>query len=142
MELEDLVEFSQTVRVLYVEDNCNLREDTLGIFKIFFNQIDTAIDGVDGLNNFMDNKYDLIITGVDMPNMDGIEMITKIREISKHITILIISSDVKHFVDVIKLGVNGYIVKPVNIQEFTSVLQKVIEKLQDKQELYEYRTNL
>ncbi|MCK5111707.1 MAG: hybrid sensor histidine kinase/response regulator [Arcobacteraceae bacterium] len=142
MELEDLVEFSQTVRVLYVEDNSDLREDTLGIFSIFFNKIDTATDGIDGLNQFMDNKYDLIITGIDMPNMDGLEMITKIRKISKHITILIISADTKHFIDVIKLGVDGYILKPVEIKQFTSVLQKVIEKLQDKEELYQYRNHL
>ncbi len=142
MELEDLMEFSQTVRVLYVEDDYVLREDTLGVFSIFFNHLDIAIDGVDGLNHFNSNKYDLIITGIDMPNMNGIEMITNIRKISKDITILIISADTKHFVDVIKLGVDGYILKPVEIKQFTDVIQKVIEKLKNKQELYEYKNHL
>ena len=142
IDLSDLLEFSQTVRVLYVEDDCTLREDTLGVFNLFFTNIDTATDGIDGLNYFQNNKYDLIITGIDMPKMDGVEMITKIREISKHITVLIISEDTKHFIDVIKLGVDGYILKPVEVNQFTSVLQKVIEKLQDKQELYEYRNHL
>ena len=124
LELEDLMEFTQSIRVLYVEDDSNLREDVLGIFRIFFNKIDTARDGIDGLHRFMNNKYDLIITGINMPNMNGLDMITKIREISKHISVLIISGDTKHFIDVIKLGVDGYILKPVEIKQLQVYCKK------------------
>ena len=142
LKLDDLLEFSQTVRVLYVEDDTTTRKDTLEIINIFFNNIDTAVDGYDGFNCFGKKKYDLIITGIEMPNMDGIELITKIREISKHITILVISDNTKHFADLIKLGIDGYIFKPVVINQFTSVLHKVLEKLQNKQELFEYKNDL
>ena len=142
LELEDLVKYSKTVRVLYVEDDCDLRESSLGVFNVFFHNIDTARDGAEGFNYFEKKKYDLIITGIDMPNMNGIEMITKIREISKHITVLITSSDTKNFVDLIRLGIDGYILKPVEIKQFTSIIKKVIEKLKNKQELYEYKNHL
>ena len=142
IKLEDLIKFSKTVRVLYVENDFNLREDSFRVFKVFFHHIDTASDGIEGFNLFKKNKYDLIITSVDMPNMSGVEMITKIRDISRHITILIKSSDTKNFIDLIRLGIDGYILKPVEIEQFTIIIQKVIEKLQNKQELYEYKNSL
>ncbi len=142
IELEDLIKFSKTIRVLYVEDNEKLRQDSIGIFKIFFHNIDIASDGIEGFKYFENNKYDLIITAIDMPNMNGVHMISRIRNISKNITILITSSDTKNFIELIKLGIDGYILKPVEVKQFTSIVQKVIEKLQNKQELYEYKNHL
>ncbi len=140
--LEDLIKFSKTVRVLYVENNDKYRKNSFGVFKVFFHKIDTAKDGLEGFNYFENNKYDLIITSIDMPNMNGIDMITKIREISKNITILITSSNNKNFIDLIRLGIDGYILKPVEISQFTSIMQKVIEKLHNKEELYQYKNHL
>ena len=142
VELEDLIKFSKTVRVLYVESDKDLRDNSLGVFKIFFHKIDTASDGIEGFKYFEKNKYDLIITSVNLPLMSGVDMITKIREISKHITILIKSSNTNNFIDLIRLGIDGYILKPVEINQFTVIIQKVIEKLQNKQELYEYKNLL
>ena len=141
-KLEDLIKYSKTVRVLYVENNKLYRENSFGVFKIFFHDIDAAKDGEEGFKYFENNKYDLIITTLDMPKVNGIEMITKIREISKNITILITSSDTKNFIDLIRLGIDGYILKPVEVAQFTSIIQKVIEKLKNKQDLYEYKNSL
>jgi C4-dicarboxylate-specific signal transduction histidine kinase len=140
--LEDLIQFSQYTRVLYVSSDGTMMEETLGVLGIFFHNIDTAVDGLDGFKSFEKKKYDLIITSIDMPNMNGIEMITKIREISKHITILVISSNTDHFIDLIKLGIDGYLLKPIEFEQFTNILQKVLEKLQNKHELFEYKKHL
>ncbi|MEA3498418.1 MAG: hybrid sensor histidine kinase/response regulator [Campylobacterota bacterium] len=142
LELEDLIKYSKTVRVLYVESDNYFRENSFGVFKVFFHRIDTARDGQEGFEYFKNNKYDLIITSIDMPNMTGVEMITKIREISKNITILITSSDTNNFIDLIRLGIDGYILKPVEVKQFTSIIQKVIEKLENKQKIYEYKNYL
>lgn len=144
VELEDLVKFSKTIKVLYVDGDPKHRESAFGVFKIFFHDIDTAENGIDGLELFLGKKYNLIITDINMDKMNGIDMIQKIREISKNITILIMSSDEdkKHFMDLIKLGVDGYILKPVKVKQFVEVMQKVIEKFKNKQELFEYQHNL
>ena len=141
-QLEDLIEFSKTVKVLYVDSDLGSIDDSYGIFKIFFHDIDIAHNALEGLQKFEQNKYDLIITSPDMPKMNGVEMITKIRQISRHITILILSSKQCHFIDLIRLGIDGYILKPVEVEQFTNIIQKVIEKLENKQGLYEYRINL
>ena len=142
IELEDLINFSKTVRVLYVESDDNLRENSYGIFKIFFHNIHAAKNGTEGLKCFENSKYDLIITAIDMPNMSGVEMISKIRVISKDVTVLITSSDTENFIDLIRLGIDGYIIKPVEIEQFTMIIQKVIEKIKNKQELHEYKNYL
>ena len=144
VQLEDLIKFSKTIKVLYVDGDSVHRESAFGVFKIFFHEIDTAKNGQEGLEQFLNNKYNLIITDINMDTMNGIEMIRKIREVSKDITVLIMSSDEdkEHFMDLIKLGVDGYILKPVQIKQFVEVIQKVIEKFKNKQELFEYKNNL
>ena len=144
VQLEDLIKFSKTIKVLYVDGDSIHRESAFGVFKIFFHEIDTAKDGQDGLEKFLNNKYNLIITDINMNTMNGIEMIRKIREISKDITVLIMSSeeDKEHFMDLIKLGVDGYLLKPVQVKQFVEVIQKIIEKFKNKQELFEYKNNL
>ena len=140
--LEDFIEFTKTVKVLYVDKESEYREDYYGIFKVFFHDIDIASNGKEGLEYFKKNKYDLIITAIDMPQMDGLEFITKIREISRHITVLVISSTQKDFIELIRLGVNGYILKPIEVEQFVNIIYKVIETLHNKQALYEYRVEL
>ncbi len=140
--LEDLIEFSKTVKVLYVDKPSNFRDDYFSIFKIFFHEIDVASDGEEALEYFKNNKYDLIITAIDMPVMNGLELISKIREVSRHITILVHSSQEKYFVDFIRLGIDGYILNPIEIEQFVDIMQKVIETLHNKQALYEYRVDL
>lgn len=144
IELEDLIKFSKTIKVLYVDGDPKHRESAFSVFKIFFHDIDTAENGIDGLQLFLGKKYNLIITDVAMDKMNGIDMIQKIRETSKDITVLIMSSeeDKKHFMDLIKLGVDGYILKPVKVKQFVEVMQKVIEKFKSKQELFEYKNSL
>lgn len=137
--LYDLIEFSKTVRVLYIEPDQNVHEDT---FDIFFDKIDRVSTSEIALTHFYENKYDLIITHINMPKMSGIELLKRIRTISKDITVLIISSETKYFVELIKLGIDGYLLKPLEVHQYTSVIQKVIEKLKNKQELYEYKINL
>jgi len=139
MKWDSLITLGQTIRVLYIEPDEKLRKD---IFDVFFHNIDIAVNGEDGYQYFQNNKYDLIITSMKMPKMSGIELITKIREVSKDISILVVSTQTDYFVDLIKLGIDGFILKPIEIAQFTSIVSKVIEKIQNKAELYHYRTNL
>ena len=140
--LEDFIEFSKTVKVLYIDKDNEHRDDYFGIFKVFFHDIDVVSNGKEGLEYFKNNKYDLIITAIDMPEMDGLELVTKIREISRHITVLILSSKQKHFIEFIRLGVDGYILKPIEVEQFVNIIHKVLETLHNKQALYEYRVEL
>jgi len=143
--LEDFIDFSHTVKVLYVDKDSNLLDDISDIFKIFFHKLDIVTSGKEALNLFNKNKYDLIITAIDIPQINGIELISAIRKVSRHITILTLTTqkmESKELIDLIRLGIDGHILIPIEIPQFIGVLQKVIEILHNKQGLYEYRINL
>jgi two-component system sensor histidine kinase and response regulator WspE len=55
--------------------------------------VDIAVDGMDGWNTVRSNKYDLVITDIDMPRMNGIELVTLIKQDSalRHIPVMVVS---------------------------------------------------
>ena len=97
------------IRVLYVEDDSQLRDKTAAYFKKIFSHVDVAQDGQDGLKHFQENRYDIVFTDVQMPFMNGIEMISEIKTLNNEQEVVIISAygDVKYMIDAIRLGVNG-----------------------------------
>ena len=144
--MQNMMQFSEKLHVLYVEDNKEAREGTLGLLHNIFKEITTAVNGRDGLEKFEDknSSFDLIITDINMPKMNGIEMITKIREENKEIPILVLSAynESGYFVETIKQGVEGYLLKPIDIKQLLEMLNKTVEKIYLKQELLEYQQEL
>ena len=138
--LEEVIKYSQTLKLLYVEDNEEAREVTLMILGEFFNEIIVAEDGQEGFEKFQENDFDLIITDINMPRLTGLEMTKLIRESGSDIHILVLSAynESGFFIDSIKLDVEGYLLKPIDIDQFLSVLQKVTSKLKLKEEADNY----
>ncbi|MCK4440412.1 MAG: EAL domain-containing protein [Sulfurovaceae bacterium] len=119
------------LEVLYVEDNSTIRETTKKLLNCFFKNITIAIDGEDGYNKFKKNKFDLVITDINMPKLNGIDMIKKIREIEINIPILILSShtDTESFLKSIKYRIHGYILKPFQKKQFIKTINSIIKEI-------------
>ena len=139
--LEQTIKYSWDLKLLYVEDNQMARATALDIFEEFFENIIIAIDGLDGLKKLDENEIDIIITDINMPKLTGIEMIKKIREFDKNISILILSAhnETSFFMDSIKLGVEGYLLKPIDIDQFTDSLYKCVQNIALKRENFAYK---
>ena len=109
------------ITVLYCEDEKDLRDATIGILKNFTKQQFIAEDGAEGLELFKKNKdeIDLIITDVNMPNMNGLEMSKIIKDLNPDIPIIVATafSNSEYLLDAIELGVDKYVLKPVNIKK-------------------------
>ena len=142
--LQELQEFAKELTILYVEDNEEARNSTFDTLKEFFENIEVAQDGVEGLKKFEENKFDLIITDINMPKMNGIEMVANIRKKDTQIPILIISaySESGYFMETIKLGVEGYLLKPIELQQFISMISRTVEKIKMKKQLEQYHSFL
>ena len=145
--LKQLVKMGKTINVLYVEDNEPIRVSTAGMLKRFFNNVDIAVDGQDGLSKFNESAkeyYDLVLTDINMPDMNGIEMIEGIRKVDTNVSILILSahSETNYFVSSIKLGVDGYLLKPIELKQFVDVLMASVEKITLRLDNKEYRESL
>jgi len=90
-------------------------------------QVCMAFDGKEGLAEFQKNHYDLIISDVIMPEMEGIEFISKIKNINADIPIIIMSGNIVgiNFLEIaLKLGASAKIDKPVNKDLLISLVNK------------------
>ena len=134
--LENIIKYTNDLTLLYVEDNKESRENSMFIFEEFFHQIIIAVDGQDGLEKFQKHKVDIIITDVNMPRLNGLDMVGKIRQIDTSIPILILSAynESNFFIDSIKLDVEGYLLKPINMKQYLSILTKIVEKAKLREE--------
>jgi YesN/AraC family two-component response regulator len=125
--IKDLHKYSKNLHVLYVEDDDNLRQETETLFKMLFKQIDTAEDGQLGLEKYNNNLYDLVISDVNMPNMNGVQMCQKIKEINPEQKVSIISAhdESNILMDLIKVGADGFILKPMKMDDVVTALYPV-----------------
>ena len=135
--IENIIKYTTKLKLLYVEDNELARESTLSILEEFFGKIILAEDGEDGFEKYQQSTPDIIITDINMPKLNGLDMIAKIRAIDKNIPILILSAynEASYFIESIKLGVEGYILKPMDINLFINSLQKITHNLQLEEDI-------
>ena len=143
-DLKNLIIFSKTLRVLFVEDNDKSRESALKLFKNWFDFIVTAKNGEEGLEKFEKENFDLIISDIEMPIINGVEMLSSIRETNKNIPFIVLSAynESNYFMDTIKLGVDGYLIKPINLDQLIYTFSKIVYKLKLENDNLSYKNNL
>ncbi len=143
-EIETLTKNAKNLKLLYVEDDEFARDSTIATLNMFFDSITVGVDGEDGLELFKNGEFDLIITDINMPRMNGIGMISQIRKLNKKVTILVLSAhdDTSYFESTIKAGIDGYLLKPLDLQQFMELLVKSIEKINMAKELDAYKYSL
>lgn len=124
---KDVYHFSQKLCVLYVEDDACLREEMTLLLSPFFEYIDVGVDGVDGLEKYNSRKFDIVITDINMPRMNGIDMISAIREIHPEQKVIAVSAhnEPEILIQLIENGVSSFILKPIMQQNVLNVLYPV-----------------
>ena len=141
--LKNLMKYTKELNVLYVEDNLDVQQQTLKMLSSFFEKIELENNGKVALELFYENKYNLIITDIKMPLVDGIFLIESIRKTDKKIPIIIFSAhdDKDYFLKTINAGIDGYILKPYTLEQITQTLDNLIQKYQSYEE-YENKIRL
>lgn len=134
----ELKEITSSCSLLYVEDDKELAQTFITYLSKIFNEVIYAQNGHEGLELYKDNNFDLVITDIRMPVMDGIEMSKKIKEINPEQKIIITSgySDTEYFIESIKLGIDAYVIKPVNYVDLNNVLFKITNKIKIEKESF------
>ena len=124
--------------ILYVEDELSVQNQTKMILSDFVKEIIVANDGKEGLDIALSKEIDLIITDVIMPNLGGIDMLKKLKyEHNKEIPSIITTAftDTQYLIDAIKLHVEGFIMKPINIKEMIDSIYNIMLPIVQKKEL-------
>ncbi len=144
INLKKLQVFTQSLKVLYVEDDSSVQFIVEDYLEKLFLDVITADDGLDGLAAYKKGDFDIVITDLAMPRMDGLEMISEIRKINQEQAVLITTAytDTKHMSEAIKLSIDGYIIKPFDYEQLNYELYKISKKIQKFKENAEYQENL
>ncbi len=133
-DMFEIMKDTQDIKLLYVEDDEDSKITTMLLLEEFFENIIIAQNGQDGLKKFEDNKIDLILTDISMPKLNGLEMMKRIREVCKDTPIVVLSAhNESNYLDSsIKMGAEGYIFKPIDMNQFIEVISNVIQKIELK----------
>jgi DNA-binding response OmpR family regulator len=133
--MDDLI-----TRVLLVEDEEDAREILSFYLETVFDEVQIACDGQEGVDLYTkayeENRiFDLVLTDIRMPNIDGLAMIEKITEINENQKFIIVSAykDEEYLFKSINLNVISYFVKPLEVKNMMEMLKKVkVKVLEDK----------
>ncbi len=130
-------------KILVIDDEADLRETLSTILKKGYLP-STASSGQEALNILSRESFSAVFLDLRMPQMDGIETLSKIKEKDPDLPVIMLtaSKDLKSAVECIKLGAEDYISKPFDVEELLELLKKAIEKRALKLENYYLKDSL
>lgn len=116
------------MKILVVDDMLSMRQVMMHMLRdLGFYQLDEATNGVEALKKLRTQEYDLLITDLHMPNLDGRQLLEKVRtdKVLADLPVLMVTceDDKKQVTDLIASKVTGFIIKPFN----SSTLQKHLD---------------
>lgn len=117
-------------RILVVEDESAIRElirDSLALIEI---ETDGACDGLEALNKLRRQKFNLMILDLNLPKIDGLTLLSKIRDEGSHIPVLVLSarSQRDDITQGLKIGADDYLVKPFGIEELILRVKAILRR--------------
>ena len=123
------------MHILIVDDFSTMRRIVRNLLKeIGFTNVDEAEDGQVGLNKLRAGSFEFVVSDLNMPNMNGFELLRQIRADAalKHLPVLLVTAEAKKedIVTAAQIGASGYIVKPFTKATLEEKLGKIIGKIQ------------
>ena len=131
------------LNVLLVEDEAKIRDLLAGVMEKVFKKVITAQNGEEGLKKFKKFNPNIVITDILMPIRDGLEMSKDIRAISPETPIVVLSAfnDKDKLMQAIEIGVNKYLLKPIDMDELIYAIETLAKAKIDSSNLIEIGKN-
>ena len=122
------------MKFLIVDDFSTMRRIVRGLLKeLGYNNADEAEDGAVALGMMKNTAYDFVVSDINMPNMNGFELLKAIKsdDSLKHIPVLMVTAEARKedIVLAAQTGASGYIVKPFTKATLEEKVQKIMQKL-------------
>lgn len=118
-------------KILAADDSASMRQMVGFTLKGAGHEVVEAVDGVDALNRAKNESFDLVLSDVNMPNMDGIELVKNLRTLPNYkftpILMLTTESGTDKKTEGKQAGATGWIVKPFNPDQLLTVIKKVLD---------------
>jgi signal transduction histidine kinase len=123
-------------RILVIEDEDDVRESYLDMFEFFGYEVDSAPNGREGVVKVTNNDYDIVITDLNMPEMDGIEVLKVVKKNKPYIEVIVITgyATLENAIKAMKIGAYDYFTKPIDLEHVKIVLAKCIQSIKARKE--------
>lgn len=125
---EETREFFRTFKVLFVEDDKEVREVFASFLQRRFKEVYIAADGQEGLERYKEYRPDLVITDVMMPELNGLAMSAMIKEINPNTPIIVVTAhdDINLLAEAVGIGIDGYVMKPIDDRILVQTIKKAL----------------
>ena len=125
-----LESYKKQFNILYVEDDVLFTPKIKYILEKSFKSVLIASNGEEALELFKINKIDLIISDINMPKMDGLTFLKKLREIHNDIPFIFLTArqEANTIIDAIQFDISNYILKPIELKNFLFIVDKSVKK--------------
>jgi len=126
-----LKDILKDLRILYIEDEKITRKQVSEILTMLCRRVIAVETAEDALDIYKNEMPDIILSDVDLPGMNGIEFVKKIRDENKTIPIILLTAHTKveYLMDAVKLHLVDYITKPLDIKKLTLALQDSAQQI-------------
>jgi len=127
------------LKILIADDNTDLNNAIYNILTNHNYEVKSAYDGKTALRKAMTEKYDVILLDIMMPQMNGYEVLKKLRESGRDIPIILITAkdDITDMIEGLDLGADDYLQKPFNMNELLARIRAVSRRNNaNKDEMY------
>ena len=143
-ETESLKENAKDIKILYVESHAGTRLKFTRFLKEYFNSVSVVVYADNAVKLFMSGYFDLIITDANLPDMKVTNLCTTIKNIAPIKPIIIISrtKDPEVLVELINIGISGFIKAPFKRDEIVKILSKVVNSIFDLKAMYSFQDNI
>lgn len=140
IELKELKKEASNLTILYAEDEEDVRVNMISMLQLFFDNVFVAKDGKEAIEIFKSNEVDIVLTDIRMPYKTGLEVASYVKNVNKNIPIIIATahSDTEYLSSAIKIGVNNYLLKPVNQLNLIESISEVVSNIVNRKKSLKY----
>lgn len=130
-------DFLSTLTILYVEDDPDAREQLIRFLQHRVGALITAENGAAGLETFVSRRPHIVITDIQMPEMDGLTMAHEIRKLDVAVPIIVVTAfeQTDYLLRSIEIGMDKYVAKPVNPDRLLAALLECANRLAAEKQL-------
>ena len=149
--MKTIENYKKTINIMYIEDDTLATSKLKNILEKYYNKVIIASNGEDAFEKMKNEpKIDLIISDINMPKMDGLEFLEELRKDNSNMPFVFVTArdEPDKMLKAIQLDINNYVLKPINLQNLLSILDKIVDKLykeyltQEKNSHIQLNTNL
>jgi YesN/AraC family two-component response regulator len=144
-DLKILKEITSNLSILYAEDEESVRRGMQKTLERLFKNVYVAKDGYEGIELFKSHKVDLVMSDINMPNINGVEMfeaIIALEEFPPPFITLTAHNESELLLQLINLGIDKFLLKPVDRDKMIDALYKVCSAINDKLLIEQYHKDI